>query len=148
MERAEDEIDIKRGGDSAANCWLRPIIWRHCGLPFPTDAMQYIWDWKNSVPGHIQNKLYYRLSGGGDSLRSPAGCENICDHEHYRFEDEICDMRQQLDALNGIGVDGIIVQDLAVFDYVAANFADMEVHCSTQMGVDILEVRCCSRNGC
>ena len=55
------------------------------------------------------------------------------------FEDEICDMRQQLDALNGIGVDGIIVQDLAVFDYVAANFADMEVHCSTQMGVDDLE---------
>ena len=55
------------------------------------------------------------------------------------FEDEICDMRQQLDALNGIGIDGIIVQDLAVFDYVAANFADMEVHCSTQMGVDDLE---------
>ncbi len=55
------------------------------------------------------------------------------------FEDEICDMRQQLDALNGIGVDGIIVQDLAVFDYVASNFADMEVHCSTQMGVDDLE---------
>ena len=55
------------------------------------------------------------------------------------FEDEICDMRQQLDVLNGIGVDGIIVQDLAVFDYVAANFADMEVHCSTQMGVDDLE---------
>lgn len=55
------------------------------------------------------------------------------------FEDEICDMRQQLDALNDIGVDGIIVQDLAVFDYVTANFADMEVHCSTQMGVDDLE---------
>ena len=55
------------------------------------------------------------------------------------FEDEISDMRQQLDALNGIGVDGIIVQDLAVFDYVTANFADMEVHCSTQMGVDDLE---------
>lgn len=26
-----------------------------------------------------------------------------------------------------------------MFDYVAANFADMEVHCSTQMGVDDLE---------
>ena len=26
-----------------------------------------------------------RLSGGGDSLRSPAGCENIRNHEHYRF---------------------------------------------------------------
>ena len=36
-------------------------------------------------------------------------------------------------------MDGIIVQDLAVFDYVAGNFVDMEVHCSTQMGIDDLE---------
>lgn len=55
------------------------------------------------------------------------------------FEDEIADMEQQLEQLNTIGVDGIIVQDLAVFDYVAGNFVDMEVHCSTQMGVDDLE---------
>lgn len=55
------------------------------------------------------------------------------------FEDEIDDMKAQLDALNDIGVDGIIVQDLAVFDYVAENFEDMEVHCSTQMGIDDLE---------
>ena len=55
------------------------------------------------------------------------------------FEDEISDMEEQLEQLNAIGVDGIIVQDLAVFDYVARNFVDMEVHCSTQMGVDDLE---------
>lgn len=55
------------------------------------------------------------------------------------FEDEIRDMEEQLEQLNAIGVDGIIVQDLAVFDYVAGNFVDMEVHCSTQMGIDDLE---------
>ena len=55
------------------------------------------------------------------------------------FEDEIADMPEQLEQLNAIGVDGIIVQDLAVFDYVAGNFVDMEVHCSTQMGIDDLE---------
>ena len=55
------------------------------------------------------------------------------------FEDEIDDMKAQLDALNDIGADGIIVQDLAVFDYVTENFEDMEVHCSTQMGIDDLE---------
>lgn len=55
------------------------------------------------------------------------------------FEDEISDMRTQVDKLNDIGVDGIIVQDLAVFDYVSQNFADMEVHCSTQMGIDDID---------
>ena len=55
------------------------------------------------------------------------------------FEDEIADMQEQLEQLNAIGVDGIIVQDLAVFEYVAGNFVDMEVHCSTQMGIDDLE---------
>lgn len=55
------------------------------------------------------------------------------------FEDEIEDMRKQLHRLNEIGIDAIIVQDLAVLDYVAKNFEDMEVHCSTQMGVDDLD---------
>lgn len=55
------------------------------------------------------------------------------------FENELCDMREQLRQLNETGVDGIIVQDLAVFDYVAGNFIDMEVHCSTQMGIDDIE---------
>ncbi len=55
------------------------------------------------------------------------------------FEDEIDDMHRQLQQLNGIGVDGVIVQDLAVFDYIVRNFTDMEAHCSTQMGIDDLE---------
>lgn len=55
------------------------------------------------------------------------------------FQDEIEDMQAQLCELNEIGVDGVIVQDLAVFDYIVSNFADMEAHCSTQMGIDDLE---------
>lgn len=55
------------------------------------------------------------------------------------FEDELEDMTDQLRRLNETGVDGVIVQDLAVFDYIVKNFEDMEAHCSTQMGIDDLE---------
>lgn len=55
------------------------------------------------------------------------------------FQDEIEDMQAQLRELNEIGVDGVIVQDLAVFDYIVNSFTDMEAHCSTQMGIDDLE---------
>lgn len=55
------------------------------------------------------------------------------------FESEIKEMKEQVDALNEIGVDGIIVQDLAAFDYIVSNYRDMEAHCSTQMGIDDLE---------
>lgn len=55
------------------------------------------------------------------------------------FENEISEMKAQMDALNEIGVDGIIVQDLAALDYIVKNFIDMEAHCSTQMGIDDLE---------
>lgn len=55
------------------------------------------------------------------------------------FESEVEEMKEQMRALNEIGVDGIIVQDLAAFDYIVNNFLDMEVHCSTQMGIDDLE---------
>lgn len=55
------------------------------------------------------------------------------------FEDEIKDMKEQLDLLNEIGVDGVIAQDLAVFNYIVSNFSDMEAHCSTQMGIDDVE---------
>lgn len=55
------------------------------------------------------------------------------------FEAEIEDMKEQLHKLNEIGVDGVIVQDLAVFDYGVQNFTDMEIHCSTQMGIDDAE---------
>lgn len=55
------------------------------------------------------------------------------------FEDEIEDMNEQMHELNELGVDGVIVQDLAAFRYAADNFEDMEVHCSTQMGIDDVE---------
>ena len=55
------------------------------------------------------------------------------------FQDEIEDMQRQLRELNEIGVDGVIVQDLAVFDYIVNSFTDMEAQCSTQMGIDDLE---------
>ena len=55
------------------------------------------------------------------------------------FENEIEAMKQQMHQLNEIGVDAIIVADLAAFDYLVNNFVDMEAHCSTQMGIDDLE---------
>lgn len=55
------------------------------------------------------------------------------------FENEAEEMKEQMHQLNEIGVDGIIVQDLAALDYVEKNFLDMEVHCSTQMGIDDLD---------
>lgn len=55
------------------------------------------------------------------------------------FENEVEEMKEQMHALNEIGVDGIIVQDLVAFDYIVKNFVDMEAHCSTQMGIDDLD---------
>lgn len=55
------------------------------------------------------------------------------------FDDEIDDMKKQVDFINSIGVDGVIVQDLAVFNYIVENFKDLEAHCSTQMGIDDLQ---------
>ena len=55
------------------------------------------------------------------------------------FENEVEEMKAQMETLNTIGVDGIIVQDLAALDYMTSRFLDMEVHCSTQMGIDDLE---------
>ncbi|QAT43254.1 U32 family peptidase [Aminipila luticellarii] len=55
------------------------------------------------------------------------------------FQNEVEEMKEQMNELNEIGVDGIIVQDLAAFDYMVKNFLDMEAHCSTQMGIDDLD---------
>ncbi|BEP28658.1 U32 family peptidase [Helicovermis profundi] len=55
------------------------------------------------------------------------------------FENEVEEMKEQINKLNEIGVEGIIVQDLAAFDYVVRNFLDMQAHCSTQMGIDDLD---------
>lgn len=55
------------------------------------------------------------------------------------FESEMEEMKAQMHDLNAIGVDGIIVQDLAALHYGVKTFLDMEVHCSTQMGIDDLD---------
>ena len=55
------------------------------------------------------------------------------------FENEVEEMKAQIQELNEIGVDGVIVQDLAAFNYLVENFVDLEAHCSTQMGIDDLE---------
>ena len=55
------------------------------------------------------------------------------------FEDELADMKKLVDDLYLANVDGLIIQDLAVLDYVVNNYPDMEAHCSTQMGIDDLE---------
>ena len=55
------------------------------------------------------------------------------------FEDELEDVYSQLDFINQLGVDGVITADMAVFKYIVNNFADLEAHCSTQMGIDDLD---------
>ena len=55
------------------------------------------------------------------------------------FTDELKDAYDQIDKLYLIGVDGIIVQDLALLSYIVDNYPLLEAHISTQMGVDDLE---------
>ncbi|MDE7101107.1 MAG: U32 family peptidase [Anaeroplasmataceae bacterium] len=55
------------------------------------------------------------------------------------FEDEMENMKKMIDFLYSSNVDGVIIQDLAVFQYVVQTYPDMEAHCSTQMGIDDLE---------
>ena len=55
------------------------------------------------------------------------------------FEEELGDMKALVDQLYLANVDGLIIQDLAVLEYVVTNYPQMEAHCSTQMGIDDLE---------
>lgn len=55
------------------------------------------------------------------------------------FEDEREEMQKQLRLLEKLGVDGVIVQDLAAFEYTVSELERVELHCSTQMGIDDLE---------
>lgn len=55
------------------------------------------------------------------------------------FEEEIKPMQEMVDFLYQNNVDGLIIQDLAVFEYVVNTYPNMEAHCSTQMGIDDLE---------
>lgn len=80
-----------------------------------------------------------------DSLQEAVAYAHLRDVKIYVtmntivFEDEIEEMRAQLQQLNEAGVDGVIVQDMAVFDEIVRKYPDMEAHCSTQMGIDDLE---------
>ncbi|MGN1413953.1 MAG: DUF3656 domain-containing protein [Anaerovoracaceae bacterium] len=80
-----------------------------------------------------------------DSLQEAVAYAHLRDVKIYVtmntivFEDEIEEMREQLQQLNEAGVDGVIVQDMAVFDEIVRKYPDMEAHCSTQMGIDDLE---------
>lgn len=55
------------------------------------------------------------------------------------FENELEQMKKMIDFLYQAKADGIIIQDLAVFDYVVSSYPDLEAHCSTQMGIDDIE---------
>ncbi len=46
---------------------------------------------------------------------------------------------EQIDILNKMNVDGIIIQDISLIDYVNKKYPDMEAHCSTQMGIDDID---------
>lgn len=80
-----------------------------------------------------------------DSLQEAVAYAHLRDVKIYVtmntivFEDEMEEMRAQLQLLNEARVDGVIVQDLAVFDEIVRKYPDMEAHCSTQMGIDDLE---------
>ena len=52
------------------------------------------------------------------------------------FDKELEDAYKQIDYLYKVGVDGVIIQDLAIFNYVVKNYPLMEAHTSTQMGID------------
>lgn len=52
------------------------------------------------------------------------------------FDSELKDAYSQIDELYLLGVDGLIIQDLAIFSYVKENYPLLEAHTSTQMGID------------
>ena len=52
------------------------------------------------------------------------------------YNNELSLAYSYLDKLNFAGVDGVIVQDLALLTYIKDNFSKMEAHASTQTGID------------
>lgn len=55
------------------------------------------------------------------------------------YDDELVGIYQAIDQLYLLNVDALIVQDLAIIEYTTHNYPDMEVHASTQMGIDDLD---------
>ena len=52
------------------------------------------------------------------------------------YDKELDSAFQTVDKLASIGVDAIIVQDLALLDYITSNYQSIEAHISTQVGID------------
>ena len=52
------------------------------------------------------------------------------------FDDELDTVYKTIDELAKIGVDAIIVQDLAVLTYISNKYKSIKAHASTQMGID------------
>ena len=55
------------------------------------------------------------------------------------YDDELEEAYKTIDRLAEIGVDAIIVQDLAIFNYIVSNYDTIKAHASTQMGIDDVE---------
>ena len=55
------------------------------------------------------------------------------------YDDELEEAYKTIDRLAEIGVDAIIVQDLAIFNYIVSNYDSIKAHASTQMGIDDVE---------
>ena len=55
------------------------------------------------------------------------------------FEEELEAAYEQIRNLYLLGIDAIIIQDLALIDYVKKHTPEMEAHASTQMGLDDVE---------
>ncbi|MGL4948902.1 MAG: DUF3656 domain-containing U32 family peptidase [Anaeroplasmataceae bacterium] len=54
------------------------------------------------------------------------------------YDHELSEAYEQIDLLEELGVDGIIIQDLALLDYVNKRCKNTEAHASTQVGIDDL----------
>lgn len=52
------------------------------------------------------------------------------------YSDELKEIYDVILQAYTFGVDGIIISDLALLDYIKENFKDTEIHASTQMGID------------
>ena len=55
------------------------------------------------------------------------------------YDDELDEAYKTIDRLAEIGVDAIIVQDLAIFNYIVSHYDAIKAHASTQMGIDDVE---------
>ena len=55
------------------------------------------------------------------------------------YDDELDEAYKTIDKLAEIGVDAIIVQDLAIFNYIVSRYDAIKAHASTQMGIDDVE---------